>query len=224
MSKVLIVEDEPKIASLYRDFLNTSGLSSHTIDHGNDVVPWLKSNDIDLIILDLMLPGKDGLTLCREIRTFLSVPIIMVTARVEEIDRIMGLELGADDYVCKPVSPSEVVARVRANLRRVQFNEPDPSKVKIDDSKYQVWINGKELNLTAIEFQLFSVLAKNPGRVYSREQLMQVIYSDSRHVSDRTIDSHVKKIRKKIELISSDQEYIHSLYGVGFRFEVSDSQ
>jgi two-component system response regulator BaeR len=219
MSKILIVEDELKIASLYQDFLSQSSLDSHIITNGNDVVPWLKVNAVDLIILDLMLPGVDGLSLCREIRSFSTVPIVMVTARVEEIDRIIGLELGADDYVCKPVSPNEVVARVKANLRRSQFNEKVESNIKIDESKFQVWIDGSELELTAIEFQLFTVLAKNPGRVYSREQLMQTIYSDSRVVSDRTIDSHIKKIRRKISHISESSDYIQSLYGVGFRFD-----
>ncbi len=219
---VLIVEDEPKLASLHQDYLQQSDYSTTVLTDGNSVVPWVKSHAPDLIVLDVMLPGKDGLSICREVRQFSDVPIIMVTARVEEIDRILGLELGADDYVCKPVSPKELVARVRANLRRVVSSaspKPKGNGLVIHESMYKAEVNGIDLGLTAIEFQLLLTLMKHPGRIFSRDQLMQSIYSDSRIVSDRTIDSHVKKIRKKIASHSPDLEYIHSLYGVGFKYQ-----
>ncbi len=229
MQKILVVEDEPKIATLHKDYMEQSGFKAHIIDNGDRVVDWVKQNDPDLIILDLMLPGKDGLTVCREIRGFSMVPIIMVTARIEEIDRILGLELGADDYVCKPVSPRELVARVRANVRRSDFvkdgTDKDTKKstdLVVDESRYKAWLLDKPLELTAIEFQLLLTLVNQPGRIFSREQIMQNIYSDSRIVSDRTIDSHVKKLRRKLQEIDPDTEYIHSLYGVGFKYEKED--
>lgn len=226
MQKILVVEDEPKIAMLHKDYLEQSGFDVHLIDNGDYVAGWVKANNPDLIVLDLMLFGKDGLTVCKEVRAFSQVPIIMVTARVDEIDRILGLELGADDYVCKPVSPRELVARVRANVRRSEFTkesdsvESASSGLVMDEGKYTAKLHDKPLDLTAIEFQLLLTLVKQPGRIFSREQIMQKIYSDSRIVSDRTIDSHVKKLRRKIHDISPDVEYIHSLYGVGFKFEV----
>lgn len=225
MQKILVVEDEPKIAALHKDYMEQSGFEAHIVDNGDIVVDWVKENDPDLIILDLMLPGKDGLTVCKEIRSFSMVPIIMVTARVEEIDRIIGLELGADDYVCKPVSPRELVARVRANVRRSGFTKDggddggEPNDLVVDESRYKAWLHDKPLDLTAIEFQLLLTLVKQPGRIFSREQIMQKIYSDSRIVSDRTIDSHVKKLRRKLQELDPGVEYIHSLYGVGFKYE-----
>lgn len=229
MQSILVVEDEPKIAQLHKDYLEKSNYQVSLIDNGDLVIEWVKNNTPDLIILDVMLPGKDGLSLCKEIRTFSDVPIIMVTARIEEIDRILGLELGADDYVCKPVSPNEIVARVRANLRRTSISPPNvtsednhslSSLLHLDESKYKATLLDQALDLTAIEFQLLLTLAKHSGRIFTREQIMQKIYSDSRIVSDRTIDSHVKKIRKKLNTVDSKREYIHSLYGVGFKYEV----
>ena len=226
MSSILIVEDEIKIAELHRDYLIQAGFEVNIIEHGDQVISWLKANKPDLVVLDVMLPGKDGLTLCREIREFSTVPIIMVTARVDEVDRIVGLEIGADDYVCKPVSPKELVARVRANVRRSVIDEnkhhsdqDEMQDIVVDEDKYQASLMGEKLPLTAIEFQLLATLARHQGRIFSREQLMEKIYSDSRIVSDRTIDSHVKKIRKKLQDIDPDHHYIHSLYGVGFKWE-----
>lgn len=231
MQTILVVEDEPKLAQLHKEYIEQSGFQSHIIHNGLDVIPWIKQNTPNLVVLDLMLPGKDGLTLCKEIRQFSEVPIIMVTARVEEIDRIVGLELGADDYVCKPVSPNELVARIRANVRRsslthsskhlpqgFQTNDIDDG-INIHESNYTATLNEQTLDLTAIEFQLLLMLVKRPGRIFSREQIMQHIYSDSRIVSHRTIDSHVKKIRKKLFKVDPKNEYIHALYGVGFKYE-----
>ena len=219
MTMILIVEDEQKLAELIRDYLAQSSFDTTVLDNGNDVVPYVRENKPDLVILDLMLPGRDGMEICKEIRTFSNLPIIMVTARVEEIDRLLGLELGADDYVCKPFSPRELVARVKAVLRRTGGETTIKAKgLILDEARYQASLHGVDLELTAVEFKLLSFLAANPGRIYSRDQLMERIYSDHRIVSDRTIDSHIKKLRKKISGQSPDEELIGSVYGVGYKF------
>jgi two-component system response regulator BaeR len=219
MTMILIVEDEQKLAELIKDYLAQSSFDTTILDNGNDVVPYVRENKPDLVILDLMLPGRDGMEICKEIRTFSNLPIIMVTARVEEIDRLLGLELGADDYVCKPFSPRELVARVKAVLRRAGGETTIKAKgLVLDEARYQASLHGVDLQLTAVEFKLLSFLAANPGRIYSRDQLMERIYSDHRIVSDRTIDSHIKKLRKKISGQSPDEELIGSVYGVGYKF------
>lgn len=218
---VFVVEDEPQLSALLRDYLQQNGFSAHCIANGTDVIPSVRERNPDLILLDLMLPGTDGMTICRGIRGFSNVPIIMVTARVEEIDRLLGLELGADDYICKPFSPREVVARVKAVLRRARAG-PGTGNLVLDERRYKAELHGIELELTAVEFQLLRVLVSEPGRIFSRTQLMDSIYPDHRIVSDRTIDSHIKKLRKKLEKASSDQEVIHSVYGVGYKFEAPD--
>ena len=216
--KILIVEDEVKIASLLQDYLQQNQFDTHCIHHGDDVADWLKSNKVDLILLDIMLPGKDGLEICRDIRKTMTTPIIFITARVEEIDRLLGLELGADDYICKPFSPREVVARVKAVLRRFAPQSQVSSQLKLDESTYQVQRNDQSVELTAVEFQLFKVMYDRPGQIFSRQQLMDSTYNDHRIVSARTIDSHIKKLRKKCQQLS-DNEIIHSVYGVGYRFD-----
>lgn len=219
MTMILIVEDEQKLAELLKDYLARSSFDTTILDNGNDVVPYVRENKPDLVILDLMLPGRDGMEICKEIRTFSNLPIIMVTARVEEIDRLLGLELGADDYVCKPFSPRELVARVKAVLRRAGGETTIKAKgLVLDEARYKASLHGVDLELTAVEFKLLSFLAANPGRIYSRDQLMERIYSDHRIVSDRTIDSHIKKLRKKISEQSPDEELIGSVYGVGYKF------
>ncbi|MBU1565807.1 MAG: response regulator [Proteobacteria bacterium] len=217
---ILIVEDTEDLAQLLHDYMLLAGFQPYCLHEGNGVVEWVKTNHPDLILLDLMLPGKDGIEICRELRSFSRVPIIMVTARVEEQSRLTGLDLGADDYICKPFSPREVVARVRAVLRRVVEAVPIKSILQLDPEKYQANINGRILTLTVVEFHLLSLLAGNPGRVFSRNQLIELIYQDQRVVSDRTIDSHVKKLRKKINEIH-DRELIHSIYSAGYKFEES---
>ena len=220
MSTVMIVEDEEKLASLLGDYLKQSGFDSVWLANGLEVVPAVKEAVPDLILLDLMLPGRDGLEICKEIRTFSQVPIIMITARVEEIDRLLGLELGADDYICKPFSPREVVARVKTVLRRAGEHQPVPSSALVlDPDRFRATLKGHDLDLTAVEFKLLHFLYQNPGRIYSRTQLMDRIYSDQRIVSDRTIDSHIKKLRKKIAAVAPDDELIHSIYGVGYKYE-----
>jgi two-component system, OmpR family, response regulator BaeR len=217
---ILIVEDEEKLAALLGDYLRQSGFETAWIPEGTAVLPRVREQLPDLILLDLMLPGRDGLDICKEIRTFSEVPIIMITARVEEIDRLLGLELGADDYICKPFSPREVVARVKTVLRRVGDHQAlPPGELSLEPEKFRAVLRGLELDLTAVEFKLLHFLFQNPGRIYSRSQLMDRIYSDQRIVSDRTIDSHIKKLRKKISAAAPEVELIHSIYGVGYKFE-----
>ncbi len=219
MSRILIVEDEQKLAELLKDYLTQSGFNITVLNNGLDVVPHVRENKPDLILLDLMLPGRNGTDICKEIRTFSNVPIIMVTALVEEIDRLLGLELGADDYVCKPFSPREVVARVKAVLRRSGGETTIQAQgLILDETRYQATLHGTNLELTAVEFKLLAFLAANPGRIYSRDQLMEKIYADQRIVSDRTIDSHIKKLRKKLAAVSPDEELVGSVYGVGYKF------
>lgn len=219
---ILIVEDEEKLARLLTDYLQQSGFASHWLSDGLVVAPWVRSHAPDLILLDLMLPGRDGLELCKEIRSFSAVPIIMITARIEEIDRLLGLELGADDYICKPFSPREVVARVKSVLRRSAVpTAGSAQELVLDPSRFQATLHGHDLELTAVEFKLLHFLHANAGRIYSRSQLMDRIYPDERVVSDRTIDSHVKKLRRKIDAVAPGTELIHSLYGVGYKYEAT---
>lgn len=223
-SRILIVEDEKKLASVLQDFLQHSGYQTHILYRGDEVIDWLQCEHADLLLLDIMLPGKDGLDICREVRQFSTIPIIMTTARVEEIDRLLGLELGADDYISKPYSVREVVARVKAQLRRAAMmrdGRSDVSEIKIelDRDRLKVLYQGHEQELTTVEFTLFETLFRSPGRIFSRDQLMDTIYTDQRVVSDRTIDSHIKKLRKKLALLVPDRELIHSVYGAGYRYE-----
>lgn len=218
---ILIVEDEQNLAEIMSDFLIKSGFETEIILNGNDVIPCVEERMPALILLDLMLPGKDGLDICKEIRSFSNVPILITTAKVEEIDRLLGLELGADDYICKPYSPREVVARVKAVLRRIETKDVEQLKdLALDREKYRVVLCGHSLELTTVEFHILELLSSRPGQIYSRSQLMDHIYNDDRIVSDRTIDSHIKKLRKKMRDAVSDTEYIHSVYGVGYKFEV----
>jgi two-component system response regulator BaeR len=220
--RLLVVEDEVKLAGLLRDYLAQEGYAVSMLHRGDEVEPWVREHGPDLVLLDLMLPGKNGLEVCKALRVSLpDIAIIMVTARVDEIDRLLGLELGADDYICKPFSPREVVARVKAVLRRGRRGRPTTQEqaLSMDDAGYKATIGGKDLGLTAVEYQLLKVLVSQPGRIYSRDQLMDAMYRDERVVSDRTVDSHVKKIRKKISDVLPDREIIHSVYGVGYKYE-----
>ena len=217
---VLVVEDEPKIASLLADYLINAGYATTTLDDGLEVCAWVRENRPDLILLDLMLPGRDGLALCGDIRKFDSVPIIMVTARVEEIDRLLGLELGADDYICKPFSPREVIARVKAVLRRSAGQATDDhSPIRLEPHSQRLRVGESVLELTTVECQLFTALFEAPGRIFSRQQLMDRIYHDGRIVSDRTVDSHVKKLRRKLAELLPGHDLVHSVYGAGYRYE-----
>jgi two-component system response regulator BaeR len=218
---ILIVEDEPKLASLLADYLGAAGFAPRCIDDGNAVIAALHEQMPALILMDVMLPGRDGMSLCREIRSFSDVPLIMVTARVEEIDRLLGLEIGADDYICKPFSPREVVARVRTVLRRLKPMAPaSGAALRIDDASYTASWGEQALDLTPVEFRLLRTLASAPGRVFSRDRLLDQLYDDHRIVTDRTVDSHVKNLRRKLEQACPDQELIRSIYGVGYKLDL----
>ncbi|MDP5054731.1 MAG: response regulator [Congregibacter sp.] len=223
--QVLIVEDEPKIAQLLVDYLERDDFTASVLHEGSHAVETVRADTPDLLIVDLMLPGKDGLSICREVRQFSDVPIIILTAKVDEIDRLVGLELGADDYICKPFSPREVVARVRTILRRVSRlpavqseNTLSYGEVTLHSDRYECIAAGERVELTPVEFRLLHGLLEHPGRVYSRDKLMDLCYADERVVSDRTIDTHVKNLRKKLEG-SLGHILIHSIYGVGYKVE-----
>lgn len=229
-AKVLVVEDEPRLNQLAVDYLTAAGYLVDSLNTGDEAVERIRRDSPDLVVLDLMLPGKDGLDICREVRQFSEVAIIMVTARVEEIDRLLGLELGADDYLCKPFSPRELVSRAKAILRRVKRNsepeadnvQPDDSAsdvLKIDETRYSVSLMGKELALTPVELRLLKTLADHPGRVFSRDQLLDHAYIDNRVVTDRAVDSHIRNLRRKLEQAYPDQTLIRSVYGVGYKYE-----
>jgi len=215
---VLVIEDEPKIAALLRDYLAASSFRVSIFNSGGGAVEWVRAHAPDAILLDLMLPEVDGLAICRGVRAFSNVPILMVTARVEEIDRLLGLELGADDYICKPFSPREVVARVRAVLRRAAApSKGEAPPIQLDEERFEARVRGRPLALTPVEFRLLRKLAAQPGRVFSRTQLIDALYVDHRIVSDRTVDSHIKNLRRK--LVETGVDPIGSVYGVGYRFE-----
>ncbi len=219
--EILVVEDEVKIAEILKDYLIGAGYRVFCLQNGDIVVPRVKQSPPCLILLDLMIPGKDGMEVCREIRRFSNVPIIMVTARVEEIDRLLGLELGADDYICKPFSPREVVARVKAVLRRVNAPQPDKQLVvgelALIQENHQALVNGSELKLTPCEYNLLKTLLSCPNRIFSRNELINVVQGYDFDGYDRTIDSHVKNLRKKIARHLPEKEVISSIYGVGYK-------
>lgn len=221
---ILIVEDEKKIVELLRDYLQKAQYKVTFLERGDEVIASVRQNPPDLILLDIMLPGMDGMEVCREIRKFSTVPIIMITARIEEVDRLIGLELGADDYICKPFSPREVVARVKAVLRRVHA-EPSGEKIKagpflLDAQTHQVTIDGLELELTPSEFGLLKVLMTHPARVFSRNELLNLVQGYDFEGYDRTIDTHIKNLRKKIAQQLPNVEVISTVYGVGYKFIV----
>ena len=225
--QILIVEDEIKIAEILSDYLLQAGFSVNHKDTGEGVVALVKSTPPDLILLDVMLPGMDGLEICKEIRKFSSVPIIMISARVEELDRLLGLELGADDYICKPFSPREVVARVKIVYRRqrpAQVEEPLTKLFIVDEEQGRITLKNNLLELTRTEFRLLSMLISRPGRIFTRDQLLDLCAQFDQQATDRVIDSHIKNLRKKIAKIAPELEVIHAVYGVGYRFEISEKE
>jgi two-component system, OmpR family, response regulator BaeR len=221
--RILIVEDERRIAEILTDYLRQSGFEVVHQDRGDKIVEMVRNQPPSLILLDVMLPGGNGLEICREIRKFSAIPIIIVSARIDELDRLLGLELGADDYICKPFSPREVVARVKAVFRRSQATTSADSETKlfkIDDEQGRITVNGVVLDLTPTEFRLLKLFVSKPGRVFSRNQLLELCYQQEQLVIDRVIDSHVKNVRKKLAKALPGQELIHAVYGVGYRYEV----
>lgn len=220
---ICLIEDEIDLAKLMVDYLKASNFQTIVFNRGNEADRWLQENEPALILLDLMLPGMDGLEICKHQRQRSAVPIIMMTAKVEEIDRLLGLELGADDYICKPFSAREVVARVKAVLRR-SFSAPQDSAVAsapvvIDEQSMSLKIFDQKVELTSVEFQLFSLLYSQPGRIYSRQYILDNIYQDYRVVGDRTVDGHIKKLRKKLNEANDQVDLIRSVYGSGYKYE-----
>lgn len=220
---VLLVEDEQQIADIEIAYLKKAGLEVHHLLRGDQAVDFVRQHNPDLLVLDVMLPGMDGTDICRAVREFSSVPVIMVTARVEEVDRLLGFEMGADDYLCKPFSPKELVMRVQVLLRRhgalPVLQKAAPLFVD-DKAGFRIMCRGQRLDLTPQEYRLFSVLMSHPSRIFSRGQLLQMAYEDDSEVFDRAVDSHIKNLRKKIAAVLGEQVVIHSVYGVGYRFEV----
>ena len=219
-SRILIVEDEEKLARLLEDYLRAAGYTTQWIADGALVEAAVAKEPPSLVLLDLMLPGKDGLAVCRDLRASSDVPIVMITARVDEVDRLLGLELGADDYICKPFSPREVVARVRAILRRAQ--RPQDAVIAglaIDAKAHRASLDGVPLDLTPVEFRLLCSLAEAPGRVLGRRRLLESLYEDHRVVTDRTVDSHVKNLRRKLAEAAPARDLVRSVYGVGYTLE-----
>jgi two-component system, OmpR family, response regulator BaeR len=223
---ILIVEDEVKISKVLCDYLERSGYTVSCLRRGDEVLPQVKKNPPTLILLDIMLPGMDGMEVCRELRKFSNIPVIMITARVDEIDRLLGLELGADDYVCKPFSPREVVARVRAVLRRSHPRQTETlmtvGEIALDEEKHQVLISGAEVKLTPCEFQLLKVLIAHPNRVFTRSELLNLVQGYDFEGYDRTIDTHIKNLRKKVAAMAPDRELVGTVYGIGYKFSYSD--
>lgn len=229
MSKILIVEDEISIAELEKDYLELSGFEVIIEETGDAGLETALNEDIDLIILDLMLPNVDGFDVCKKVRESKNIPIILVSAKKEDIDKIRGLGLGADDYITKPFSPSELVARVKAHLARyerlvgsgIKKNEMIEIRgIKIDKTARRVYVNGEERNFTTKEFDLLTFLAENPNHVFTKEELFSKIW-DMESVGDiATVTVHIKKIREKIEFNTSKPQYIETIWGVGYRFKV----
>lgn len=216
---IYIVEDEAELAGLIADYVRAAGFVPTVFGDGALALAAIRAGAPALIVLDLMLPGLDGLALCRAVRAFSEVPIVMVTARVEEIDRLLGLDLGADDYLCKPFSPRELVARIRAILRRARPGASAPAPIAIDGSGRRATVHGRQLELTPTEFDLLAALARRPGQVFSRARLLELARQDNLDVHDRAIDSHVKNLRRKIDALAPGLDPIASIYGVGYRFE-----
>lgn len=232
VKQVLIVEDEPKIAQILVDVLTRENYSTSVLHDGLNAVEEIKTKQPDFVILDIMLPNKDGLSICKEVRTFSDVPIMMLTARIDEIDRLIGLDFGADDYVCKPFSAREVVARVKTILRRSNSILDSAQEIisyqqiHLNLSRHQCKVHDKIVDLTPVEFRLLHALINKPGLVFSRDKLMNHCYEDERIVSQRTIDSHMKNLRSKISVDEDSQHdeassiaELHSIYGIGYKIE-----
>jgi|TARA_A100001015_G_scaffold69296_1_gene76724 two-component system response regulator BaeR len=221
-STILIVEDEPKISHLLRDYLQQAGYETRESLNYDQIRSWVEQEEINLILLDWMLPGMSGLEICQQLRTISNVPILMITARVEEIDRLKGLDSGADDYICKPFSPREVVARVKAVLRRTYHEDNAELRVgplRLDQTNHQVWVDESEVVLTPNEFGVLKVLLQRPGKVWSRESLLQQVQGYQFNGYDRTIDTHVKNLRKKLATYGLESSIV-TVYGIGYRFQL----
>jgi two-component system response regulator BaeR len=216
-ARIMIVEDETELASLVADYVAAAGWTAQVFADGAEALAALRGEAPDLLVLDLMLPSLDGLSVCRAVRAFSQLPIIMVTARVEEIDRLLGLETGADDYLCKPFSPRELVARIKALLRRAGYRAP---ALVVDEDGQRVLAHGADLNLTPTEFALLAAMTRRPGQVFSRASLLDLAAQDNLDVADRAVDSHIKNLRRKLAAAFPGDEPIASVYGLGYRLDV----
>lgn len=221
MTHILIIEDEEKIRAVLQKFVAAEGYTVELLAEGTHAVEQVRSSKPDLILLDLMLPGKLGVDICKEVRQFSQVPIIMVTAKVEGTDILSGLEIGADDYIKKPFDPREVIARIKTLLRRTSI-AVDQEKLShglvLDPTSYSASLDGKSLELTPVEFRILVTLYGSPARVFSRSQLLVRMYNDHREVSDRTVDCHITNLRKKLKAIRPESKLIEPVYGVGYRY------
>ena len=223
MSKILLIDDDEALCELLAEYLAGEGFVVQAVHDGVQGEAQAIAGEWDAIILDVMLPGMNGFDVLKRVKPKTTTPVLMLTARGEDTDTVLGLELGADDYICKPYSPREVVARVKAVLRRTDGRQGlRAAGLCLAEETLGATLNGQELSLTAVEFKLLQHLAAHPGRIFSRDQLMERIYADQRIVCDRTIDSHIKKLRKKIQTIAPETDLIRSVYGVGYKFEPSD--
>jgi DNA-binding response OmpR family regulator len=223
LKKILVVDDEPKIIQLTQDFLENAGFSVQSAGDGERALAVIRAEEPDLVVLDLGLPVMDGLDVCRSIRKTSNLPIIMLTARDEEADKLVGLELGADDYITKPFSPKELVARVRSVLRRSELAQEAREVIRVGDvtldlPRMRVTVGGEEVELTATEFQLLQALASQPGRIFTRSQLLNAVHGVAIESYERAIDAHIANIRRKLEPIPHEPRYIQTVYGVGYRF------
>jgi two-component system, OmpR family, response regulator BaeR len=219
---ILVVEDEPALAALVADYLRAAGWLPRVLHDGAAALADIRRAPPDLLVLDLMLPGLDGLSLCRAVRGFSDLPVVMVTARVDEVDRLMGLDIGADDYMCKPFSPRELVARVRALLRRARPAAAATRPIEVDEHARLVRVHGRALALTPTEFVLFSTMARRTGTAWSRAALLDRLRAEAPDVSERAIDSHVKNLRRKLAEALPGVEVLHSVYGLGYRVSLPD--
>ena len=222
--KILIVEDEVRIVRTLRLYLEQAGFVVTAVHDGSQALPAFRQERPSLVLLDLNLPGQDGLDICRNLRRLGNIPIIMLTARTEEMDRLIGLELGADDYISKPFSPREVVARVRAVLRRTQGSMAtsdllQAGALQLDLAAYRVWLDGQLLDLTQTEFELLATLMRNKGRVLSRTQLLEAIQGVAYEEFERAIDQHIKNVRRKLKEVAGQVAIINTIYGVGYRLD-----
>ena len=220
LSRVLVVEDDRKISELLLNYLRAEGYDATPVYDVRDAVQQIAHRTPDVVVLDWMLPGLDGIGVCKAVRAFSDVPILMLTARVDELDRLLGLDTGADDYVCKPFAPRELVARVRAQLRRAEGRvKTSPRAWVVDDASFRISWLGQWLPLTRIEFLMFRTLLARPGRVFSRDQLLASVHDSQRDINDRAIDGHIKNLRRKVQAIEPGTDCIASVYGVGYRFD-----
>lgn len=223
MSHIFVVEDEAKIREVLREYLEKEGHKVTCLDRGDTVISSVKASCPDLILLDIMLPGMDGLEVCRGVRKFSQVPILIITARVEEIDCVLGLELGADDYICKPFRPREVMARVKAVLRRTRPEDRtmtlQAGPMVLNPETHQVMVDGQELKLTPIEFSLLKLMMEHPGRVFPRTELVSRVQGYEFDGYDRTVDTHIKNLRRKIAAVLPGHEIIGSVHGIGYKLQ-----